>query len=464
MLIRLLTAATLTFTLALISVVVPETGQVAYAQDDEKRDPTEGRQTKKTPAMREKVYKRLAAAQEAMEAKDMATAQKELQALRNEKDLKPYEAAQMWNFYAYLYVEQDNYPQAIKAYEQVLAQPDLPEAMERSTKYGLAQLYISQEQYKEGAAMLEEWLKDATKPPANAYMMLAQAYYQMKDFKTALPRAQRAVAIEQEAGNQVREQWWLVMRSLYYELNDIPKVAEVLELLVRQYPKKEYWTMLSAMYSELDQPKKQLNTLELAYRQNMLDRDQELVMMAQLLLQAEVPWKASQVLQKGFDDGVVKKNVTNYRLLAQAYQLAQEDEKALSPLSEAARRDDDGELQVRLAQSHLNLNNYREAIKAARAGLKKGGVKRPDNARIIIGMALYELKEYEAAKREFRLAARDERSERTANQWSQFLDKEIERRDQLRRALADDSGDTPPPEEGEEAPEADAAETGAGAP
>jgi hypothetical protein len=68
---------------------------------------------------------------------------------------------------------------------------------------------------------------------------------------------------------------------------------------------------------------------------------------------------------------VVEKNEKNYRLLSQAWMLAQEDGKAIPALQEAAKRSTDGELDIRLANSYLNIGEYKECVDSAQTSLKK---------------------------------------------------------------------------------------------
>ncbi|MCW0269842.1 hypothetical protein, partial [Klebsiella pneumoniae] len=87
----------------------------------------------------------------------------------------------------------------------------------------------------------------------------------------------------------------------------------------------------------------------------------------------------------------------NYRLLSQAWMLSMEDERAVPALQEAARLSDDGELDVRLGNTYLNLGNYDDCVSAVQSGLRKGGLKSPDNARISLGMCQYNKRRYQAA-------------------------------------------------------------------
>ena len=55
----------------------------------------------------------------------------------------------MYNSYAFVYYAQEDYPKVIQAYRNVVAQVDIPLAMELNAKYQLAQLYFMVEDYKE---------------------------------------------------------------------------------------------------------------------------------------------------------------------------------------------------------------------------------------------------------------------------------------------------------------------------
>ena len=119
----------------------------------------------------------------------------------------------------------------------------------------------------------------------------------------------------------------------------------------------------------------------------------------------------------------------------QAWYSAREDRKAIPPLKQAATISDDGELYIRLAQSHINLEEWNEAADAAKKGLASGNLKRKDTANIMYGMALFNQKKLEQAKRAFAAAAKDKRSQRAAQQWIKYADSEIRRRDTLEQKL-----------------------------
>lgn len=419
----------------LVSVVGLDTLTPAAAQEQKTIEERTRGETRVTPAMRESVYKKLSEAQTLAENKQYREAQNKLNELRNMRDLNSYEKAQMYSFSAYVAFSQDNYKDAIKNYEQVLAQPDIPIAMEDQTIYTLAQLYFQDEQYRKSIQMMERWLKTADKPGAEPYMVIGQAYYQLGEYKKALAPVEKGIAIAREQGKDVKENWLLLLRLFYYELKDYPKVVKILEELVTRFPKREYWVQLSAMYGEMNKDREQLAAYRIAYRQGYLSRGPEFLQLASLSMQADVPWEAAQVMEEGFKKGLIEKTAQNYRLLANAYTLAQEDKKAIEPLTQAARLSGDGELDIRLGQAYYNLDQYDKAVESLRKGLQKGNIKRVDDAYILLGMSLFELKQYDSAKAAFRNARSDARSAKAAGQWLQYIDSEVERQAQLREAL-----------------------------
>ena len=198
--------------------------------------------------MREQVYNKFAAAQEAIEAGDEATAEDVLGDVKRMKNLNSYEVAMMWNTYAYIYYSQEKYSQAIDAYKNVLAQEELPYSLEHTTIFALAQLYFVTEDYRTVIDYMNQWFKVAENPGPDAYIIVGQAHYALEDYRGGLPYVERAVALAKERGREVRENWYLLLRAMYWELDDMPKVRDVLIELLTHWPKKQYWTQLAAIY------------------------------------------------------------------------------------------------------------------------------------------------------------------------------------------------------------------------
>lgn len=417
------------FALSLIAVIPGSPIGVAVAQDEEK--PPE--KTRKTQAISAKVYEKLAKAQEAAEAKQYNQAISILDDLRRSQGdkLKGYDAASVWNVYGFIYYSQEQYRKAIGAYQKVVSQGEIPEALEVGTKYTIAQLYFVVEDYPAAIRAMNNWFKVANNPGPDPYILLGQAYYQTKDYTRALQQVERGMATARKREIAPKEHWYLLLRVLYYEKNNYVKTTEVLEELVRRWPKREYWVQLAGMYGELKREKEQLIAMEAAYVQDMLQREGELLNMAYLFLGNDMPYKAARVVEKGLKEEKIKPTSKNYELLGNAWRQAQETKKAIPALENAASRSDKGEIYARLAGVYLDNEEYNKAIRAASDAIAKGGVKRRDNVFMVKGMAEFNADRLSAALGSFRKCAEDKRSESVCNQWYGFVQKDQKRRQQL---------------------------------
>ena len=408
----------------------------AIAQDDKaKRDK---RETRRTPALRNKVYERLAEAQGLAEAKDFAGAAailSDMIAEDGKRALNSYELANVYNLFAFLSYATEDYPQSLRYYEQVIAQPDIPLAMEINTRFTIAQLYFVQEKWQQGIDALLVWFDLSEKPNAGAYVLLAQGYYQIKKFDLALENVETAIAMHEGEGKLPKEQWYNLARFLYFDKEDYDSALDVLNTLIIYYPKKQYWVQASHLYGEKKEEQKQLALMEAAYEQGFLDRSSELVNMSYLYLNAEVPYFAASVIEKGFSEELVDDKSKNYELAGSAWAQAREVAKSIPMMEKAAAKSDEGELYVRLGNVYLDGDQFAKAADSVSKGLKKGGVKRPDQARLVLGMAYFNLGEYNKARKAFRDAGKDERSEKYAKQWISYVTSEEERQRELEKDL-----------------------------
>ena len=428
----LLRAVLLAVALVIVPALVVSTSPGVFAQESDKG---EKRKTRKTPSMSEKVYNKLTEAQELIEAKNYEAGLAALGDLAQEPKLSTYERAQLYNYFAYTYFTLERYEDAISSYEKVLEQPDLPEALETNSLYTLAQLYFIIEDYKKAVDIINRWFAVTEKPTENAYMLLGQGYYQLEQYKESLVPLKKAYAMVKARGDIPKENLMLLLRVDYFNLGDYDNMLEVLKELVIYYPKSEYWLTMAGTYSELKRLDKQMSILEMMYEAGTLQRGNQQLNLANLYMLHEAPYKAAVLLEKGMGEGKIEESIRNLRLLSQAWLQAQENEKSLPPLQHAARLSKDGELDMRLAQAYINLYRYDEAIESLRTAFKKGGLKRSDQANIMLGLALFETQKFDASLNAFREASKDKRSRKAAETWLGYVNSEKKRKKQLEESL-----------------------------
>lgn len=415
-----------------VSVVSDVAAQQSGAKKKEK--------TRKTPALRNNIYEKLAEAQTFAEAKDYAAAEEilneMLDATSKKSKLNAYELANVYNTYAFLRYAVEDYKGALNYYQKVIDQrPQIPVALEVGTLFTIAQLHFLQENWQKGIDTLNQWMAVTEIPNTNAYVLLANGYFQLKDYDRSLENIQIAIDREESAGKLPKEQWYNLARFIHFDRDNYAEALEILEILIMYYPKKQYWVQASHLYGEQKDEARQLAILEATYEQNLLDKSQDLVLLSQLYLNAEVPYPAAKTLEKGFKDEIVEDESKNYELAGVAWRQAQEVNKSLPMLEKAAAKSEKGELYARLGSVYLDVDKNREAVTALNKGLKRGGIKRTDQARLALGMAYFNLGEFNSARKAFREAAKDKRAKAFAQQWLKYINSEEKRLAEIAKEL-----------------------------
>jgi len=400
-------------------------------QADRKSDKTK---TKQAQAVSKEVYERITKAQEAVDAQDYNGALKTLNNLYNPDKLTEYEQANVLNYIGFIYYNMDDMANAIRTYEKLLTIPSLELQMAKQTTFTMAQLLTVEENYAKALSTLDKWFVLETNPAPEPFILKAQIHYHLNQYQAMVQPIENAMQVAKNRNKPVREDWWGLLNFAYFQQENYTKVRDIQKILLQTWPKKRYWKSLAGAYTELGEDEKLIYAYDAAFTQGMLEKGTEFVTMAQLFMQAEVPYKAATLLEEKINAGVVVKNAKNYRLLSQAWMLSQEDQKAIPALKSAASLSSDGEVDARLANSYLNIGDYANCVTAARTAIRKGGLKSPDNIQISLGMCLYNQQKYADSKKAFREAAKVPRSQRTSGQWIRVIDAEIERNRQIRLA------------------------------
>ena len=382
---------------------------------------------------------------------DWVTAKRILTELRNNRSgLKSYDRSVMWNYWGYLYFSDEDYDQAMYAYEQLLKEPEATVPLRTASLLTLAQLNLVKENWDKGINLILQWMDEVENVTAQSYYLLASAYFQKEDFVRARRNMEEAIRLAEEEGYRPRENWYVLLAACFSELKDKKIIGEayaleqqlgIYEILVNYYPKKIYFLQLGGTYQQMDREEDYLITLKAAYDKDLLDKEGEYLALAQMLLLKKNPYWAAQVLVAGQqkkvtikdeDTGeeevvaVVKDKEKTLKLLADAWRMAQEINKAIPVLEKAAKMSKDGDTYVLLGNLYLFEDRIKESIKAIENGLKKPKLKSRSQALLVLGQGHFELQNFEEAKKHFRAAARDKnkRIKKTANSWIKYAENE----------------------------------------
>lgn len=359
----------------------------------------------------------LNAAIELMNMDNYAGAQAELAKLKMER-LSPYERGKVEQILFNISYSQEKYEEARNHLRLAIESGGLNEQEVSEARFQSAQLFLTEEKYKEGAAALEEWMKTATNVNSAAYYLLAAAYYQLEEFDRALPPAKKAV----ELMDKPQENWLGMLSALYLQKEQYRDAIPILEQLISVAPgKKNYWMQLSSVYGQVEDYPKALGVMQIAYSAGLVTDDGEVRRLADLLMYNEVPYRCAQVLEAGIEKKVLAVDDKLYEKLANCWIAARELDKAISPLTRAAELASTGDLFVRLGEVQVNREDWGGAQSALQRGLDKGQLKDTGSAQLMMGIALYNQNKYEDARTWFQRARNVERYRDNANAYLQLI-------------------------------------------
>ncbi|MCF6434436.1 CDC27 family protein [Pseudoalteromonas sp. MMG022] len=393
--------------------------------------------TKRVPALREKVYSQLARAQKLADDGDVKAGLEALDSIKDRSSsMNSYEIAMMYNFYGFIYYNENQLDKAIAAFESVVAEEEIPESLRLSTTFSLAQLAMANSEYNKVIKYLEQWDSINTKTiPDNYYVLRSQANYQLKNYQEALKYINTVINVTEADNGIPKENWLVLQRALYYSLNQPIEVTKTLEKMVKLFNKPDYWVQLAGMYGEIGEEKKQLAIFEAAKQQGFVKTRSHIMQLAQVYMYNGLSYKAAKLMEQGLLSGVVEDNPKNQVFIAESLVQAKENNKAISYFEKASEQVEHGNYEQRLAEVYITLEMYDEAADAARLALDKGGLTFESNAYVALGMAQYNLQNFDASILAFEQAEKHKKSENIAKQWIKYVKKEKLHSETLKQAL-----------------------------
>ncbi|HXQ32307.1 MAG TPA: hypothetical protein VN790_10125 [Steroidobacteraceae bacterium] len=313
------------------------------------------------------------------------------------------------------------YGEAIEAGEQLIALEGVPAATRLSVQKTLATLYPRANRIDKAIAITKDYMKVTGGTPAD-WDLLAQLYSAQKDCANLMPALDKALA-----GNKAPEERQLLMQSnCYYKAHDTEKRIAVNTELLRRFPKRDYYNQLLVIY-QTDKKVEDLGLLALlrfGYDRDYLDSEADYVKLADLALDVGTTAEAQRVLEKGIAKKLVKTtgkgSEKNTRLLDQAKARAVEDSKTVGQLDAESRAGRNGESDVKLGYRYFSMGQFDKAVEAIQRGLQPdrvARVKRPDEANMVLGIALVKLKKKADADKAFTAAKADPRMAAAATIW-----------------------------------------------
>jgi outer membrane protein assembly factor BamD (BamD/ComL family) len=344
-------------------------------------------QQQQQETVRTEVGKPLMAAQELLRAgkyRDAITRVREADAIAN---LTPYERLLVDRIRGSAAMGAGDDATAIRSYESVLASGKLSPAETLPILESMAGAAYRQKDYPKAIALAERYVKEGGRNP-KMLELKTSAHYLAGDFAGVVRDMQQRVQAIEQTPPLVDEATLRMLAASYAKLGDDAGYASTVEKLLVYHPKKEYWAdrLARLQYSAGFADRLRLDLFRLRRVTDTMDEGDQYVEMAQLALQVGLPVEARRVVDAGFSSGHLGKGpdaARHQRLRDMVVKQAVEDEKLLQ--AEVVGRT--GEALVNTGHALATAGSVDKGIELMEHGIAKGGLKRPDEARLHLGQA-----------------------------------------------------------------------------
>ncbi|USE34695.1 tetratricopeptide repeat protein [Endozoicomonas sp. SCSIO W0465] len=379
----------------------------------------------KAPELRQITYKYILKAQEQMADDDLAAARASLEHVLAKVKNSKYDKAAVNQMLGVVFANQEKYQDATRYFKAALADDALHKPAAQQVRYNLAQLLMMEGEFREGIRQLKTWmsnLDDKVEVPASAWIMLANGYSRMQDWKNVVDPAKQAIA----ASDAPPESWYTLLLAAHYELKEIPQAIDVLEILVTMAPqKKQYWLQLSGMNMSIKRDAEALAALRAAYRNGLFDKETEYTRLANFLTYQQVPYQAGVVYSDGMEQGIVAGSFDNYKKLANFWSHARENDRAIDAFNQALGLQQDPDLQLKLARMLARSERYQELLRLVSSPFEGITEKQQGELLFLTGMAHYQLGDSRQSLEYMQKAAAIKSSRGQANSWIGFLQQDL---------------------------------------
>lgn len=362
--------------------------------------------------------KRLNEAIEAVNAEKFTEAKAALAKLNPEK-LSPYEKSRVEQMLASIASSENDYAGASRHLQAAVATGGMSDEEILSARYQIAQLFMVQEKWREGAEALKQWFAQTPTPNSGAYYLLAIAYYRLDDHKAAMEPAQKAVDLAEKP--QVN--WIELVLALRLEREEYDKALPLLKHLVQLAPEKRAnWIQLSAVYRQMEKYEEALAVAQLSYMAGLFESESDLKSLADLQAFTGVPYRAAKLLEEEIKKGRVTADEKTLEKVSYMWIAARSYDRAMGPLTKAASMHNTGDLYVRIAEIKVRDEDWKAAEDAMRSAFAKGNLKDPGNGQLLMGISLLRQKEVKEARAAFVKAAQFPKVASQAKSWIAHID------------------------------------------
>ncbi len=384
--------ARLCLMLAAVGLTTPALMTGAHAQ--QKSDAPAPAAAPQPDTVRPEMFKLLdpAQIQPLMTAKNFAEVQNRIAQAEALPNLTPYEQFVLNRMRVALGVATNNNAMTLPAMEAVLASGRLQPAERLNFIEALATTHFNAKNYPKAIEYFKLYQAEGG-APEKVRRPIGVANYLNKDYAAAKDALAPYVADLERAGKVPSDEDLRLLASSAIQAKDDKVYLLALEKLVTHYPSDDYWIdVLSrgVMRQPGFDPANDVNVLRLGFAAAKQLEPQWYVDLAELALKDGFPTEAKNVLDAGYEAGVMGKGSDakpHNALRARANKGAADDAKTIASGEAGAKKSKSGAGLVNLGWAYVTMGQYDKGIDFIQQGIAKGGLKQPDEAKLRLGMA-----------------------------------------------------------------------------
>lgn len=280
---------------------------------------------------------------------------------------------------------------AAEAFEAAIGSGAAPAADKITLLGALSGQYYSTKQYAKSGEAAHRYFKEGGTDPAIRTLQI-QGTYLGGDLAQASRELQTEIAANEQAGKPVAEQHLQMLADVANRQKDSNTFNNAMEKLVSLYPKRDYWLNLVYSVSVKSSARLQFDVLRVKLATDTMRAADEYVEATQLAIQAGFPVEAKKFLDAGYAAGMLgtgAEAARHKRLQDSTTRAIAEDGKTLGQDDAKAAAAATGDAQLNTGLNYVFRGQADKGLPMMAEALKKGGFKRPDDAKLHYGMALF---------------------------------------------------------------------------
>ncbi len=282
---------------------------------------------------------------------------------------------------------------AAKAFEAVINSGKAPANAQLSIIDTLVKLYANNKDYASALKWGNRYYKEGGTNPQIRTQMI-QAHFQSGDFANAAKESLADVNADEKAGRTPSEEKLQLLANSYLRQKNNAGYSATIEKMLNYYPKKSLWAnVISGVQRKPGfSDRLALDVYRLQLATGNLSSTNDFMEMAQLALQGGFAAEGKKIIDDGYANGSFGKGAEaerHKRLKDLAEKRVAEAKKLTAGGQEEsdANAAKDGNALVTLGEKLVANGQAEKGIALMEAGIKKGNLRRPEDAKLHLGLA-----------------------------------------------------------------------------